>query len=104
VVKPKKGESTKNARIPKDQLLDLIFTAFREFQFWSMKALRQRTQQPDAYLRQVLEEVAVLNKSGKFANTYSLTDAYKDKSADPKLEAADEDDDDDDEEEMEDVV
>lgn len=70
-----------------------------------MKALRQRTQQPDAYLRQVLEEVAVLNKSGKFANTYSLSDAYRDKSADAKVEAAEEkEEDDDDEEEMEDVV
>lgn len=69
-----------------------------------MKALRQRTQQPDAYLRQTLEEIAVLNKSGKFANNYSLSDAYRDRSADAKLEAAQEDDDDDDEEEMEDVV
>lgn len=71
-----------------------------------MKALRQRTQQPDAYLRHVLEEVAVLNKTGKFANTYSLSDAYRDKSADAKVEAAEEDDEDDDDEDikMEDVV
>lgn len=104
--KVKKGEHIKNARIPKDQLLDLIFTAFREFQYWSMKALRQRTLQPEAYLRQVLEDIAVQNKTGKFANTYSLTDAYRDKSADAKVEAAEEDDEDDDDEEMkmEDVI
>lgn len=71
-----------------------------------MKALRQKTQQPDAYLRQVLEEVAVLIKSGRFANNYALSDAYKDKQgAEAKEEAAAaEDGDDDDEEEMEDVL
>lgn len=109
--KPKKGETIKAARIPKDQLLDLIFDCFRQYQYWPMKALRQRTQQPDAYLRQVLEEVAVLIKSGKFANNYCLSDAYKDKQgADAKEAAAvaeddgDDGDDDDDDEEMEDVL
>ena len=103
--KPKKGETIKAARIPKDQLLDLIFDCFRQYQYWPMKALRQRTQQPDAYLRQVLEEVAVLNKSGRFANNYSLSDAYKDKSCEAKEAAAEADDDeDDDDEEMEDVL
>lgn len=106
VAKPKKGETVKAARIPKDQLLDLIFECFRQYQYWPMKALRQKTQQPDAYLRQVLEEVAVLIKSGRFANNYALSDAYKDKSADAKEEAAAaaEGDDDDEEEEMEDVL
>ena len=96
----------KAARIPKDQLLDLLFDCFRQFQFWPMRALRQKTQQPDSYLRQVLEEIAVLNKTGPFTNTYSLSDAYKDKGGEAKDAIADvEDDGDDDEgEEMEDVL
>lgn len=72
-----------------------------------MKALRQRTQQPDQYLREVLEEVADLNKSGPFANHYCLSEAYRDKGGGESKEAAAEavDDGDDDEvEEMEDVV
>lgn len=74
-----------------------------------MKALRQKLQQPDTYLRQVLEEVAVLNKSGRFANHYCLNEAYRDKagsdSKEAAAEAADDGDDDDDEgEEMEDVL
>ncbi|KAK5990940.1 Transcription initiation factor IIF subunit beta-like protein [Cladobotryum mycophilum] len=102
--KPKKGEVFKAARIPKNQLLDLIFDCFRQYQYWSMKALRQRTQQPDSYLRQVLEEVAVLNKSGPFANHYCLSEAYRDKGGNDAKEAAAEADDEDDEEEMEDVL
>lgn len=73
-----------------------------------MKALRQRTQQPDSYLRQVLEEVAVLNKSGPFANHYCLSEAYRDKGGNDAKEAAaeamDDDGDDDEGEEMEDVL
>ncbi|PHH67248.1 hypothetical protein CDD81_3017 [Ophiocordyceps australis] len=105
--KAKKGEVFKAARIPKNQLLDLIFDCFRQYQYWSMKALRQRLQQPDSYLRQVLEEVAVLHKSGRFANHYGLSDAYKDKAgSDAKEEAAEAADegDDDEGEEMEDVL
>ncbi|KAM3532032.1 hypothetical protein NHJ13051_000408 [Beauveria bassiana] len=108
LVKPKKGENFKAARIPKNQLLDLIFDCFRQYQYWSMKALRQRTQQPDSYLRQVLEEVAVLNKSGPFANHYCLSEAYRDKAGNESREAAAaeaaDDGDDDEPEEMEDVL
>ncbi|KAG5928112.1 hypothetical protein E4U53_002739 [Claviceps sorghi] len=106
-VKAKKGEVFKAARIPKNQLLDLIFDCFRQYQYWSMKALRQKLQQPDSYLRQVLEEVAVLHKSGRFANHYGLNDAYRDKGgSEAKEEAAEaaDDGDDDDNEEMEDVL
>jgi transcription initiation factor TFIIF subunit beta len=95
----------KAARIPENQLLDLIFECFRQYQYWSMKALRQKLQQPDQYLRQVLEKIAVLNKSGRFANHYCLSDAYRDKGGAEAQEAAAEPaDDDDDDEEMEDVL
>lgn len=105
--KPKKGEVLKAARIPKNQLLDLIFDCFRQYQYWSMKALRQRTHQPDSYLRQVLEEVAVLNKTGAFANHYCLSEAYRDKAGNESREAAAEtvdDGEDDEPDEMEDVI
>ncbi|KAM5383675.1 hypothetical protein ACJZ2D_001912 [Fusarium nematophilum] len=103
-VKPKKGEVFKAARIPENQLLDLIFECFRQYQYWSMKALRQKLQQPDQYLRQVLEKIAVLNKSGRFANHYCLSEAYRDKGGADAQEAAAEPIDDDDDEEMEDVL
>lgn len=105
--KAKRGEIFKAARIPKNQLLDLIFDCFRQYQYWSMKALRQKLEQPDSYLRQVLEEIAVLHKSGRFANHYGLSDAYRDKAgSDAKEEAAEaaDDADDDENEEMEDVL
>ena len=37
-----------------------------------MKALRAELQQPEAYLRETLEKVAILAKSGRFATQWSL--------------------------------
>lgn len=71
-----------------------------------MKALRQRTQQPQQWLQEVMSEITVLNKSGPFANHYCLSEAYRDKAGTESKEAAAEaaDDGDDEPEEMEDVV
>ena len=41
-----------------------------------MKALRAEVPQPEVWLRQNLEEVAMLHKSGRFANQWSLKPEY----------------------------
>jgi transcription initiation factor TFIIF subunit beta len=64
---------SKTARMPQNELLDKIFECFRRYKYWSMKALRAELQQPEAYLRETLEKVAVLAKSGPFATQWSLT-------------------------------
>ena len=78
-----------------------------------MKALRAELQQPEAYLRETLEKVAGLAKSGRFATQWSLkpenklseyvesetvapAGAAEDEDEDTNLE----DDDDDDDEDM----
>lgn len=62
----------KTARMPENDLLDLIFACFSEFRYWSMRALRAQIPQPEIYLRQTLEKVADLHRSGKFANHWEL--------------------------------
>ena len=37
-----------------------------------MKAFRSRLQQPEAYLRETLEKIAVLARSGRFTGSWSL--------------------------------
>lgn len=58
--------------MPENELLDKIFECFREYNYWSMKALRARLQQPEAYLRETLEKIAFLAKTGRFATQWSL--------------------------------
>ncbi|KAJ7049469.1 transcription initiation factor IIF, beta subunit [Mycena amicta] len=78
--KPKapKGQFERMARIPRNQLLDLIFGLFREQPHWGIKPLRERTQQPEAYLKEVLSEVAFLNRAGEHASMWELKETFKD--------------------------
>lgn len=58
--------------MPQNELLDLIYQCFREYRYWPFKALKARLRQPEAYLKQTLEMVAHLVKSGDFAMTWEL--------------------------------
>ncbi|OAA56617.1 transcription initiation factor beta subunit [Niveomyces insectorum RCEF 264] len=86
--KVKKVE-TKTARMPENDLLDLIFHCFARFRFWSMRALRAEIPQPEIYLRQTLEKVADLHRSGRFANNWELKpENRKDGSATAEVKAS----------------
>jgi transcription initiation factor TFIIF subunit beta len=74
--KPAKGTFERMARMPRNQLLDLLFTLFREQPRWSIKPLRERTQQPEAYLKEVLLSIATLNRSGEFNGMWELNDVF----------------------------
>lgn len=58
--------------MPQNELLDRIFECFRQYQYWPFKTLKAKLQQPEAYLKQTLEMVAHLVKSGDFAMTWEL--------------------------------
>ncbi|KAJ7592678.1 transcription initiation factor IIF, beta subunit-domain-containing protein [Mycena floridula] len=116
--KPAKGQFERMARMPRNQLLDLIFQLFRERSRWSLKPLRERTQQPEAYLKEVLSEVAHLYRSGEFNGLWELKENFKEEGMkaenvpgpsfaeytnDVKMETMDDDDDDDEDDDMEEV-
>ncbi|KAK7744901.1 hypothetical protein SLS53_003134 [Cytospora paraplurivora] len=96
----------KTARMPENELFDKIFQCFRQYNYWSLKALRAAIPQPEVYLRSTLEKVADLHKSGRFANNWSLKEEHRSigeqavAEAAPNIETVDEDSED---EEMEDV-
>ncbi|KNZ76077.1 Transcription initiation factor IIF subunit beta [Termitomyces sp. J132] len=111
--KPKyaKGTFERMARMPRNQLLDQIFTLFRDPPRWGIKPLREKTQQPEVYLKEVLSEVAFL---GEYNGLWELKDNYKEPgikaenvpqagpSGDMKIEV-DEDEDEDEDEDMEEI-
>lgn len=65
------------ARIPRDKLLDELFLAYSQKDHWSIKALRERTQQPEAYLKETLSNIATLHRSGEHNGTWELMSNYK---------------------------
>jgi transcription initiation factor TFIIF subunit beta len=110
--KGKKQKEEKAARMERPELRDRIFQCYEKFAFWSLKAFKQALKQPEAWLRENLDELAVLHKAGRFANHWELKKEYREglnsktvEGAPPSPEANDSDfDGDDDNIEMEDVV
>ena len=104
----------KTARWPENQLLDELAKCFGIYTYWSIKALRSRIPQPEAFIRECLDKIAVIHRTGTFANHWSLKPEYQSMIEDkegpppandaaPKPEIASEDEDDDDIK-MEDVL
>jgi transcription initiation factor TFIIF subunit beta len=65
------------ARMTCNQLLDALFALFREREQWPIKLLREKTQQPEVYLKEVLSEIATLHRSGEFNGTWELMPSLK---------------------------
>ena len=65
------------ARMPRNQLLDMLFGLYRDREHWSVKQLRERTQQPEAYLKEVLSEIAFMHRSGEHNGTWELMSNFK---------------------------
>ncbi|GJN93183.1 hypothetical protein Rhopal_006230-T1 [Rhodotorula paludigena] len=64
-------------RIPKNELLDALFTHFGTAPYWSLRALNDHVQQPQVYLRDCLSEVATLVPKGPYANMWALKPEFK---------------------------
>ncbi|KAH6660608.1 transcription initiation factor IIF, beta subunit-domain-containing protein [Truncatella angustata] len=77
--KTKAKKEEKAARMEQSALLDAIFNLYtsRGFAYWSMKSLKYELKQPEAWLRENMEQIAVLHKTGRFANFWELKQEYK---------------------------
>lgn len=65
-------QESKAARMPQNELMDLIYDCFKEYTYWSLKSIRARTNQPENYLKQTLEKVAQLVRQGPYALMWQL--------------------------------
>lgn len=79
--KPGKGKKKvpkeKAVRMEKDKLLDALMRCYSQYSYWPLRSLRQELHQPEAYIRETLEEIAHLQKAGDFAQTYKLKPEYE---------------------------
>jgi transcription initiation factor TFIIF subunit beta len=64
-------------RMPRNQLLDALFALFRQRKQWPIKLLREKTQQPEMYLKEVLSEIASFHRNGEFSGTWELMPSFK---------------------------
>ncbi|GBG90943.1 hypothetical protein CBR_g51547 [Chara braunii] len=74
-----KASTTEGKRIRQDRndLEDVVFKLFDEQSYWPLKQLVQKTQQPVAFLKEVLNDLCIYNKRGQHQGTYELKPEYK---------------------------
>lgn len=75
-VATKVRQENKAARIPKNELIDMLHKLFDEFEYWPMREIKQKTRQPEAYLKETLSDIADLVKSGSFASCWKRHAEY----------------------------
>lgn len=93
-VKPAAGSSSnlRAARIPRNELLDLLFALFEDKPYWQIKALTENVQQPQVYLKEVMADIGQLIARGPYAGMWTLKDEYKSRGKEiKKLEEEDDD-------------
>ncbi|KAL2040584.1 hypothetical protein N7G274_006563 [Stereocaulon virgatum] len=64
--------SPKPYLMERTMLLGAILDAFKEHDFWTLRALNDRFKQPEQYLLWNLETIAVLHEGGEHDGTYEL--------------------------------
>ena len=65
------------ARVDRQVLLDKLMELFKEHRYWGLKSVKSRVNQPEAYLKEILQEIAFLHKQGDFASKWELLDQYR---------------------------
>uniref|UniRef100_G1SJX2 General transcription factor IIF subunit 2 n=2 Tax=Oryctolagus cuniculus TaxID=9986 RepID=G1SJX2_RABIT len=73
----KKKEDGKRARADKQQVLDMLFSAFEKHQYYNLKDLVDITKQPVGYLKEILKEIGIQNVKGIHKNTWELKPEYR---------------------------
>ncbi|KTW31128.1 transcription factor IIF subunit TFG2 [Pneumocystis jirovecii RU7] len=73
----KSASDQKASRLPRNELLDILFKCFDDYDYYSMKTLKEITKQPETYLKEVLESIAVLLKKGPYIMKWTLKTEYK---------------------------
>ncbi|GMM44863.1 transcription factor IIF subunit [Pichia kluyveri] len=67
----------RNARLDRDVLMNILFKLFNEYEYWTLKGLREKTNQPEIYLKECIESIAVMERKGPYALKWRLKDEYK---------------------------
>lgn len=69
-------QDKKRERLDAKDVLDMIFNAFEQHEFWTVKDLADFTGQPVAYIQELIGGICVLNKTDH-KNSYELKPEYK---------------------------
>lgn len=72
----KKTIQEKRERLPREEVVSLIFQAYEKYEYWNFNGLVNYTNQPQTYLKEILSEVGMLNKRGSYVGMWQLKPEY----------------------------
>ncbi|KAF2860846.1 hypothetical protein K470DRAFT_257623 [Piedraia hortae CBS 480.64] len=72
----KRDAPDKFVRMEKADLMRGLEACFRKYQYWSTATLRLELKQPEAWIKETLEEIATFVRTGDFASTWKLKPEY----------------------------
>lgn len=79
---PTKPSDVKRTRRDRRELENIIFKLFEKQPNWALKALVQETDQPEQFLKEILNDLCMYNKRGPNQGTHELKPEYKKSSED----------------------
>ncbi|GAB4819287.1 hypothetical protein N2152v2_006333 [Parachlorella kessleri] len=68
----RKDTSDKRVSKPREELLAQLFKLFERQSHWAFAQLQIKTEQPTTHLKNILSEIAVINKNGPYKGLWSL--------------------------------
>ena len=77
VHKKRRAEDFRRDRLPREELVELLFKAYQKKEHWSLKEIQEVVNQPVAYLKEILAELCVYIPRGPYKNLYQLKAEYK---------------------------
>ncbi|XP_032232426.1 general transcription factor IIF subunit 2 isoform X2 [Nematostella vectensis] len=75
--KKKKKDEGKRARATEEDVKASLFSAFEQHQYYNLKDLVHKTQQPIVYLKSILKEIAQYNTKNPHKNMWELKPEYR---------------------------
>ena len=60
----------------REELLQCLAEKFQKYKFWALKSLKYELRQPEAWLKEVLGDIAYMPRHGPAANKYGLNREY----------------------------
>ncbi|XP_064638590.1 general transcription factor IIF subunit 2-like [Lineus longissimus] len=73
----KKKDEGKRSRAEKDQVMEMLFSAFEKHQYYNLKDLVTITKQPVTYLKEILKEFCTYNTKAPHKNMWELKPEYR---------------------------
>uniref|UniRef100_A0A0D6R7K4 Uncharacterized protein n=2 Tax=Araucariaceae TaxID=25664 RepID=A0A0D6R7K4_ARACU len=74
---PVKAQEMKRTRMDRNELENILFKLFERQSNWTLKQLVTETDQPQQFIKEILNDLGIYNKRGTNQGTYELKPEYK---------------------------